>query len=144
MIQQQPPDNRTPSNPAITELQAIRQELVRLRKDFNNQKSIQSMDEIPSPASGMSTSSSWESVIFKVCLGICGVLSFFFCNSAGSTMQGLKSVSGGSVAELYYQSMGTAVSGLGLFIGGTLFYFAYSVPPVGFELARRKIAKQKH
>ena len=59
-------------------------------------------------------------------------------------MQGLKSVSGGSVAELYYQSMGTAVSGLGLFIGGTLFYFAYSVPPVGFELARRKITKQKH
>lgn len=127
MNQQQPSEKRTPSNPAIAELQAIRQELGKLRQDFNSQNE-------PSPSKvDPEVSFSRESTILKVGLWLCGFMSFYFCKSAGSEMTGLKSIAGGTLAEMYYQSMGTFATGLSFFLAGTLFYFGYLVPPVGFS-----------
>jgi hypothetical protein len=50
-------------------------------------------------------------------------------------MTALRSEAGTSLAEVYYQSMGTFIMGLSFFLGATLLYFAYSISPKGFHLS---------
>lgn len=139
MTQQKPPDQRMPPNPAIAELQAIRQELITLRRDFNSQKLTQPIDEKISPKENQIP---LGGAVFKVVLGLAALSSFLVCNSAGSKMTALESTAGTTVAEAYYQAMGSFVVGLSFFLGATLLYFAYSVPPMGFDLIKKPIKKK--
>jgi len=58
-----------------------------------------------------------------ITLRIFGVLSTIICLVAGINMTTLRSVSGNSVAEAYYQSVGVFVIGLSFFIGIFLWGF---------------------
>ena len=60
-------------------------------------------------------------------LRLCGILSTIICIIAGLRMVTLRSISGESVAEVYYQSVGIFVIGLSFFIGPLLFGIAYLV-----------------
>lgn len=134
MTQQPPPAKGMPANPSLMELKAIRQELALLRRDWQTQQKTPPIADKPPEPEKVPLGAA----IFKVVLGIAGILSFLYCNSAGSKLVNLRSELGTTVAEVYYQEMGTFLIGLSFFLGLTLFYFAYSVPPVGFELTRLK------
>lgn len=79
-----------------------------------------------------------SAVVMKLMLGLCGLLTSFMCFVAGAAMQSLRSQSGNTVAEAYYQATGRFVIGLSFFVGPLLIYFAYSVPPVGFDLSNKR------
>ena len=134
MTQQKLSDQRMPPNPAIAELQAIRKEVAMLRRDLNSQKNLPPVDETISPKEKRVPVGA---AIFKIVLGLAALLSFLTCNSAGSKMQALETTAGTTVAEAYYQAMGSFVVGFSFFLGATLLYFAYSVPPAGFELTKK-------
>ena len=58
-----------------------------------------------------------------IVLRVFGVLSAIICLAAGLQMTTLESVSGNSVAEFYYHSVGVFVIGLAIFIGPFLWGF---------------------
>lgn len=60
-----------------------------------------------------------------IIIRIIGLLSAFICFIAGMNMVSLRSVSGTSVAEAYYQAVGVLVIGLSLFIVAFLWGLAY-------------------
>jgi len=82
-----------------------------------------------------------SAVAMKLMLGLCGLLASFMCFAAGAKMQSLQSQSGNTVAEAYYQAMGGFVIGLSFFVGPLLLYFAYSIPPTGFDLSKKNNKK---
>lgn len=61
--------------------------------------------------------------VMGITLRVCGILSAIICLIAGLNMSSLRSVSGTSVAEAYYQSVGVFVIGLSIFIGAFLWGF---------------------
>jgi len=130
MDQQQMPDKRVSPNPAITELQNIKQELVKLRQDFNKQvtKSVDSSSSFKDQKDSISR----PAVILKLILWISAFFAASGTLSAGSEMSAISSVSGTSVAEVYYQSMGKFLTGFSFFLGAILIYVGYVVTPVGF------------
>lgn len=73
-------------------------------------------------------------VVVKSMLFFCGVLSTIICMTSGCEMQSIRSESGNSVAEVYYQKMGTLAVGLSFFVGPLLIYFSYSISPIGFKI----------
>jgi hypothetical protein len=73
-------------------------------------------------------------IAVKSMLFFCGVLSTLICMTSGCEMQSIRSESGNSVAEVYYQKMGTFAVGLSFFVGPLLIYFSYSISPVGFKI----------
>jgi len=58
-----------------------------------------------------------------ITLRICGILSTIICFLDGLSLIALRSVSGTSVAEAYYQSIGVFIIGLSFFIGPFMWGF---------------------
>jgi hypothetical protein len=68
-----------------------------------------------------------EYTVFGILLRFCGTISAIICFIAGAEMTSIESVSGSSVAEVFYNAFGVFVIGLVFFIVPLLFGIAYLI-----------------